>query len=97
MENQSLKGRVLWTEVQLSLLVDPQQLERERSQKLLPICGVCSSSWTALSGPQWESSRLYPQRLDVPWWGDSEGGSPPSQRRKGAVGEGDGGGAAICC
>jgi len=26
------------------------QLEWELSQKLLPVCGLCSSSWAALSG-----------------------------------------------
>jgi hypothetical protein len=36
--------------VQLDLHVGPEQLEQGLSQKLLPVCGICSSSWDALSG-----------------------------------------------
>ena len=34
----------------LDLHVGPEQLEQGLSQKLLPVCGICSSSWAALSG-----------------------------------------------
>jgi hypothetical protein len=37
-------------DVQLGLHVGPEQLELGLSQKLLPLSGVFSSSWTALSG-----------------------------------------------
>jgi hypothetical protein len=30
--------------------VGPEQLELGLSQKLLPVCGICSTSWAALSG-----------------------------------------------
>jgi hypothetical protein len=36
-------------DVQLSLHVGPGQLEWRLSQNLLPTCGICSSSWAALS------------------------------------------------
>ena len=36
-------------DVQLCLHVGPK-LEQGLSQKLLPVCGICSSSWAALSG-----------------------------------------------
>ena len=36
--------------MQLDLHVSPIQLECGLSQKLLPVCGICSSSWAALSG-----------------------------------------------
>lgn len=37
-------------DTQLSLQVGPEQLEWGPSQKLLPIRGICSSSWAALAG-----------------------------------------------
>jgi hypothetical protein len=37
-------------DVQLGLHVYPEQLEQGLSPKLLPVCGICSSSWAALSG-----------------------------------------------
>ena len=37
------------TDVQLGLHVDPEQLERGLSQKLLPVYGICCSSWATLS------------------------------------------------
>ena len=36
--------------MQLSFHMGLEQLEQGLSQKLLPICGICSSSWAALSG-----------------------------------------------
>jgi hypothetical protein len=36
--------------VQLGLHIGSKQLEQRLSQKLLPTCGMCSSSWAALSG-----------------------------------------------
>ena len=36
-------------DVQLGLHLSPK-LEQGLSQKLLPVCGICSSSWAALSG-----------------------------------------------
>ena len=36
--------------MQLGLHVGREQLEWELSQKLLPLCGICSSSCVALSG-----------------------------------------------
>jgi hypothetical protein len=36
-------------DAQLKLHVSPGQLESGLSQKLLPICVICSSSWAALS------------------------------------------------
>jgi hypothetical protein len=38
------------TDMQLGLHVGSQQLEWGLSQKLLPVCGICSSSWAAWSG-----------------------------------------------
>ena len=38
------------TDVQLGLHVVPEQLEQGLSQKLLPVCEICSSSWATLSG-----------------------------------------------
>ena len=37
-------------DINLGLHVDPEKLEQGLSQKLLPVCGICSSSWVALSG-----------------------------------------------
>ena len=37
-------------DAQLGLHVGPEQLEWGLSQKLLPVCGICSSSWAAFSG-----------------------------------------------
>jgi hypothetical protein len=37
-------------DVQLGLHAGPEQLEQWQSQKLLPVHGICSSSWAALSG-----------------------------------------------
>jgi len=36
--------------VLLGLHVGPEQLKQGLSLKLLPVCGICSSSWAALSG-----------------------------------------------
>ena len=36
-------------DVQLGLHVGPKQLERGLPPKLLPVYGICSSSWAALS------------------------------------------------
>ena len=36
-------------DVQLGLHVGPKQLEQKLSQKLFSVCGICSSSWIALS------------------------------------------------
>ena len=45
-----LPAHIYVADVQLELHVGPEQLEWGLSQKLLPVCGICSSSWTALSG-----------------------------------------------
>ena len=37
-------------DVQLGLHLGPEQLERGLSSKLLPVHGICSYSWAALSG-----------------------------------------------
>jgi hypothetical protein len=37
-------------DVQLSLHLGPKKLEWGLSQKLLPVHGMCSSSWAAMSG-----------------------------------------------
>ena len=42
--------------VQLGFHVGPEQLEQGLSQKLLPVCGICSSRWAALSGPSGKGS-----------------------------------------
>ena len=54
-------------DVQLGLHVGPEQLEQGISQKLLPVCGICSSSWTALSGLSGRGS-VWPWR----WGGISK-------------------------
>ena len=36
--------------MQLDFHGSPKQLEWQRSPKLLPLCGICSSNWAALSG-----------------------------------------------
>jgi hypothetical protein len=44
-------------DVQLGPYMGPRQLNLRLSQKLLPICEICSSSWTALhglSGRRWD-------------------------------------------
>jgi hypothetical protein len=38
------------SDVQLGLHVGPEQLEWELSEKLLPVHGICSTRWAALSG-----------------------------------------------
>ena len=38
------------TDVQHGLPVGPEQVEKGLSKKLLPVYGICSSSWAALSG-----------------------------------------------
>jgi hypothetical protein len=37
-------------DVQLGCYMGPEQPEQGLLQKLLPVCGICSSSWVALSG-----------------------------------------------
>jgi hypothetical protein len=37
-------------DVQLGLYVGPEKLEQGLSQKLLPVCEMCSCSWADLSG-----------------------------------------------
>jgi hypothetical protein len=37
-------------DVQLGLYVDSEQLEQWLSQKLSPVCGICSSNWAVLAG-----------------------------------------------
>jgi hypothetical protein len=37
-------------DVQLGLHVGPEQPEQGLSQKMLPVCGIYSTSWAALSG-----------------------------------------------
>ena len=37
-------------DVQLGFHVGSEQLKRRISQKLIPVHGICSSSWAALSG-----------------------------------------------
>ena len=64
-------------DVQLGLRVDPEQLEWGLSQKLLPVCGIGSSSWAALFGLNGRGS-TWPHR-DL----KCQGGSAPTQRRKG--------------
>lgn len=53
--------------------------------KLLPVCGT-GSNWAALSDLK-GMSRAF-QRLDVPGWGDTQGGPPHIQEEKGG-GTGD--------
>ena len=64
--------------------MDPKQLEQvgvgvvDLSSKLLPIHGIYSSSWSALSGwSQWERIHLDSQRLNVLGWKDTPGGPHP--------------------
>lgn len=49
--------------------------------KLLPVCGIGSFGWAALSDLKGMSIAF--QRLDVPGWGDAQGGPPPIQEEKG--------------
>ena len=37
-------------DVQFGIQVGPKQVEQRLSQKLLPVCGICSSNWAALFG-----------------------------------------------
>jgi hypothetical protein len=81
--------------------VSAEQLEHGLSLKLLPVCGIHSSSLAAfLVCPEWERIHLAPQRLDVPGRGVGEGkggggylgGAPLSQRRGKGMGGGTVGG-----
>jgi hypothetical protein len=66
--------------------VDPEQLESELSQKLLPVCGICSSSWADLSYFSRRASvYLVLEILEVPGY---PGGHLPAQRRRGVGDEG---------
>ena len=64
--------------MQLGLHVGP--VEQGLSQKLLPVCGICSSSWAALSGLGGE---------DVQCWEDTKGASLAQRRGGGWGGVGD--------
>jgi hypothetical protein len=58
-----------------------EQLEQELSQKLLPVHGICSTSWAAL--PQWERKYLTSQRFEGPGlWGYPGDPPTPAQRRR---------------
>ena len=37
-------------DIQLEFHVVPEQLEQGLTQKLLPVCGICSIDWAAFSG-----------------------------------------------
>jgi hypothetical protein len=52
--------------VQLGLRVGPEQLEQGLSQKLLPVCGICSSSWAALLGLSGRGSARVGDNQGVP-------------------------------
>ena len=52
--------------VQLGLHVRPENLEQGLSLKLLPPCGICSSTWAALSSSVGEDA----QRLNIPEWAE---------------------------
>lgn len=69
-------------DVQLGLHVGPEQLEWGLFQRLLPTCGMCSTSWAALSG---FCGGL--QRPEVPGCGGDTQGGPTSSEEKG---KGDG-------
>jgi hypothetical protein len=45
-----------YVDVQFDLHVSPEKLEQGLSQKLLPLCGMSSTSWAALSGLSWRKS-----------------------------------------
>jgi hypothetical protein len=78
-------------DVQLGLHVGPEQLEQGLSQKLLPVCGICSSSWAPLSGLSGEDA---PRLTDLLYQGGGiQSGVPPAQRRRkeGMGRRGDGG------
>lgn len=49
--------------------------------KLLPACGIGSSNWVALS--DFKGMSIAFQRLDVPGWGDTQGGPLHIQEEKG--------------
>jgi hypothetical protein len=65
--------------VQVDLCVGPEQLEWGLSEKLLPVRGICSSSWVVFLS-QWERMHLA-SRLEVPGWGDTQ--EPPCSEGKG--------------
>lgn len=68
----------------------PEQLEQGLSQKLWPLCGICSSSWSALSVLSGKGV-TQPQR-DLKCWGGGKGYLPRGEREEEGgriVGEGD--------
>lgn len=67
-------------DVQFGLHVGPKQLEKGLFLNLLPVCGLCSTSWAAF-WPQWKRKCLVSQKCQS--WEDTwreEGGT-----RRGAV------------
>jgi hypothetical protein len=65
-------------DVQLGLYLGPEQLELGLSQKLLPGCEICSTSWAALSGLSGRESGQPGRDLKCQGWGvgdDTQGGA----------------------
>jgi hypothetical protein len=60
------------------------QLEWGLSQKLLPVCGICSSSWATLSGFSGRGNRkcLALETLEVAGWGDIQGTPTHSEEKR---------------
>jgi hypothetical protein len=67
--------------VQLDLLVGPEDLEWELSQKLLPLRWVCSTIWAALSGLSGRGCTYCSRDLKCEG-GEIPSGVPPTQRRR---------------
>jgi hypothetical protein len=86
--NHQLKKILGLDHVQLDLHVGPKQLQQRRSQKLLPIHGIYSSSWAALSGHRGRGSALPYRDLMYLGGGKARGESPPTEKKGRGKGEG---------
>ena len=61
-------------EVKLGLYMGPEGLEQDLSQKLLPVCEICSSSWVAFSGLGGRGCAWPLEDLMSQGWGIARGG-----------------------
>ena len=80
--------RTYIADVHLDFHVGLKQLELRLSKKLLPICGLCSSSWTALSGFSGRRSAHTDRDLKCQNRGLPRRLQPAQRRRSGVMGEG---------
>jgi hypothetical protein len=68
--------------------VSPEQLEWGLSQKLLPLSGICSCGWAALSGFSGRGCTWPGRDLMCQGEGEDTQGAPTLSEEKGRYGEG---------